>query len=89
MLNKNKFGVVIGAFLALMHLVWALAVAITPLGVQNFLDWIFKLHFLKTAWIIDITYISFLNGLLLVVVTFIVGYIFGWVFAWLRNLLKK
>lgn len=86
-LNKNKIGLVVGIFLAIVHIVWSLAVLIIPIQLQTFLNWIFVLHALQPYWVI--TAFNFVNAILLAVMTFIMGYIFGWVFAWCHNLMHK
>lgn len=82
-MDKNKAGLTVGYFLALVHLVWALAVIIMPSTLQSCLDWIFKLHGISNY--MTITSLSIINAILLVIVTFISGYIIGWVFAWLAD----
>jgi hypothetical protein len=86
-LDKNKTGLVVGFVLALMHAVWALFVAITPGGLQTFLDWVFKVHFLEPVWIL--TAFNFLDAIFLVILTFVCGFILGWVFAAVHNWLSK
>jgi hypothetical protein len=86
-LNKNKVGLVFGTFLALAHAVWALAVALIPGVLQQFVDWIFTLHSLRSLLII--TSFNFVNALMLVVMTFIMGYVFGWVFSAVWNWIRK
>ena len=87
MMDKNKIGLAFGCFIALMHLVWSIFVAITPQGLQSFLNWIFALHAIQPY--IIVTSFNFMNAVLLIIVTFIVGYIFGYVFSWLHNLVHK
>jgi len=87
MLDKNKIGLALGLFLAVVHAVWALMVAIIPGPLQSSLNWIFVLHSLEPIWIL--TPFNFLNAILLVIVTFILGYIFGWVFAWVHKVVHK
>ena len=86
-LDKNKIGLVVGLFLAIIHAVWALFVAIMPSTLQSFLDWIFNIHFLEPVY--TLTTFSFGNAIFLVIVTFIAGFILGWIFAWIHNLLHK
>lgn len=86
-LNKNKLGLILGTFFALMHALWALAVAIGAGFLQTALDWIFKIHFLKPVYVI--TAFSLSNAILLVIVTFVCGYIIGWVFAAIWNWIGK
>jgi len=87
-MSKNKLGLVVGSFLAIFHLVWSVAVAITPSGVQSFMNWIFNIHHLSLPMAI-ITPFVVSNAIILIIVTFIMGYIFGWVLAALFNILHK
>ena len=87
MLNKNKIGLVAGSFLAVIHAIWVLTIAIMPNVLQNFLDWVFQLHFLKPLYVI--TPFNLKDAIFLVVLTFVVGFIFGWIFTGLYNLLSK
>ena len=84
-LNKNQVGLVVGVFAALMHLVWALLVAI-GLG-QTVVDWVLPLHFIDM--LATILTFSLVNAVILIVMAFIGGYIIGWVFAALWNWLGK
>ncbi len=76
-----------GIFFGFLHLVWALAVAIVPDGLQSLLDWIFNIHFILPVY--TIASFNWLNALILVVVTLVVGYILGWLFAFIHNLVVK
>ena len=87
MIDKNKTGLTLGLFLAVVHAVWALAVAVIPGPLQASLDWIFNIHFLEPIW--KLTAFNLINAIFLVIITFVIGYIFGWVFAWLHNLHHK
>jgi len=84
-LEKNKTGLVLGIFFALLHLAWALLVAIG--SADAIIKWIMPLHFI--GLIVPITTFSIVNALILVIAAFIGGYISGWVFAWLWNIIKK
>jgi hypothetical protein len=86
-LNKNQIGLIVGLFLAIVHAVWAVFVAITPGALQKFLDWIFGIHFLEPVWVL--TAFNLVNAVLLVGVTFVCGFILGWVFAAIHNWLAK
>ena len=79
-MEKNKVGLALGGFFAGVHLIWALLVAIIPNALQTYFNWIFNLHGITP--IIEITGMTLMNAITLVIVTFIVGYIIGWVFAW-------
>ncbi len=87
MLNKNKTGLIVGFFLAIIHAVWAFAIAIIPNQLQNFLDWIFEVHFLEPYWII--TAFNIMGAIFLVIITFVFGYIFGFLFALIWNYILK
>jgi hypothetical protein len=87
LLDKNRAGIIGGLFLAIMHAVWALAVAIIPSTLQGFLDWVFGLHFLEPYFVL--TAFNFPNAVLLVILTFVCGYICGWVFAAVCNWIRK
>ena len=86
-LNANKIGLIVGFFLALVHLIWALAVAIIPGAMQNFLDWVFGLHFLEPVY--KLTAFNIMNAVWLIILTFVVGYIVGWIFAYVHNCVDK
>lgn len=84
-LNKNKTGLVLGIFAALLHAVWAIAVLI---GVaQTYLDWIFPMHFINSVF--EVATFSIVNAIILIVLAFIGGYVCGWVFAALWNWIEK
>jgi len=82
-LNKNKVGLILGFLFAMLHFIWSVFVLVFPSGLQKFLDWIFKLHFLNPIYILN--QFSFGNAIILIIMTFIVGYIIGWIFAILWN----
>lgn len=84
-LSESTVGLIVGAFLGLVHLAWAVLVAAGY--AQGLLDWIFDLHFLENPYMV--TEFAADKAALLVVVTFGVGYVGGWVFAWLWNTLGK
>lgn len=86
-LNKNKTGLVLGTLFAFVHLIWAILIAISPLLMQNLIDWIMRLHFLGIGILIHP--FSIINAILLVVVAFICGFVFGWIFAFAWNLMNK
>ena len=86
-IKAKQFGLTLGAFLAIVHAIWALGVAVVKQPMQNFLDWIFQIHFMQPYWIL--TEFNIGNAVLLVVMTFIIGYIFGWLLATLWNKFGK
>lgn len=84
-MNKTRAGLILGAFLGLFHLVWAIMVAIG--FAQAILDFIYKIHFLNNPFTIQAFSIG--NAVLLVLVTAAVGFVGGWILAFLWNKLKK
>jgi hypothetical protein len=86
-LSKNRVGLILGIFTALVYVVWDLAVALIPRILQKFLDWIFLLHSLNPVFIV--TSFDFLNAVLLVVMAFVIGYASGWGFAAVWNWIRK
>ena len=86
-MNKNKAGLVGGIFLGAAHLVWALAIAISPSLMQSLLDFIFRVHFISNGW--QLSAFNFVEAVFLVVITFLVGYIIGWLFALVVELTYK
>lgn len=84
-LNRHHVGLAVGIFLALLHAVWALAVAV---GVgQNVLNWIFPLHFLNQIY--SVASFSLTTALILIVMVLVCGYVMGWVFAAIWNYVVK
>ncbi len=79
--NKTKTGLTVGYLFAGIHLIWAILVASVPNALQTFFNWIFGLHGLAPLY--TITSMTFMNAIILVIVTFITGYILGWLIAWL------
>lgn len=76
-MSRNKVGLIVGFFFALLHLAWSLLVAITPLGVESFMNWVLRLHHITMPFAIITPFVP-ANAFLLVIITFIVGYILGW-----------
>jgi hypothetical protein len=84
-LNKNKTGLIVGAFSGSWHFLWSLLVGI---GVaQPFLDWIYRLHFLSNPF--HVAGFDKATAALLVFISFSVGYLMGWFFALLWNALPR
>ncbi|MCX6712908.1 MAG: hypothetical protein NTY66_01735 [Candidatus Vogelbacteria bacterium] len=86
-MTKNEMGVVFGSFIAIVHAVWLVLVALIPAGLQSFLDWIVGLHGMSIAMMVTST--SWGNAITLVIVTFVIGYILGWVFGWVVKKVRK
>ncbi len=84
-LNPGKVGLIIGAFMVIVHLIWSLMVAS---GIaQSFLNWIFQLHFVKNSFVV--AGFDLVTAIYLLIVVFVVGYILGWIFAWVHNSIHK
>jgi len=83
MLNRFKAGLVFGSFISFLHLIWAVAIAITPTGMQKFINRVIGLHFIQPTT--TITQATRGKGILLIVLTFIGGCIIGMIFACLWN----
>jgi len=86
-INANKLGLTIGIFVAALHALWAVLVAVGQDQVQAYLDWIFPLHFIGNVF--QIMTFNLVSALILVVMAFVGGYICGWVLAWLWNMVDK
>lgn len=79
---------ILGLFLALFHAVWSICVALMPMMVQDFVNWILVLHHINLPYTIIVPFVV-TNAIILVVLTFIIGYIFGWVLGYIRDLVLK
>jgi hypothetical protein len=80
-IHIKKFGLVLGLFVALVHLVWVLIIAAG--WAQGLIDFIFRLHTLSNPFVVQALTLKHAVGL--VVVTFVVAYVVGVVFAWIWN----
>lgn len=80
-INKKKIGLILGSFTGLMHLVWALLVAIGL--AQPLMDWIFGLHMISPVY--QVLPFNLGSSIILIIATFLGGYIFGWIFAAVWN----
>lgn len=85
MINKNKLGLTLGIFIAFLHLLWSLFVAVGM--AQKYLDWIFPMHFISA--IFSVTTFTIVNALILTVIAFIAGYVCGWLLGLVWNWLNK
>lgn len=85
--KRHQLGLTLGIAMAFMHFIWALAVAVTPAGMQKFINWVYSLHFLS----IPITVTAFVaaKALVLIVLTFVIGYIMGWILAFCHDWVEK
>ena len=84
-LNKNKVGFALGLLFGLLHLGWAILVALNL--AKPLMDWILGLHFMKLSY----TLAAFNAGtaLIFIIVTFVVGYAAGWILAGIWNWVHK
>jgi hypothetical protein len=84
-LSKAKTGLALGLFMAIVHAVWAILVA---LGVaQGLIDWVTGMHMMVNPYVVSGFSLGAAVGL--IVMVFVAGYILGWVFAALWNSLRK
>jgi len=80
-IHQQKVALSVAWFFAVVHFVWILIVA-GGMG-QQFIDWVFGLHFVTNTMIVGA--FSWGSAIWLLIVAFIVGYIIGWVFAGCHN----
>ncbi len=85
MLDKNRVGLTLGSFLALLHAAWS--VLITTGWAQYLADKAISLHMMKMPH--EVLAFNPLKALLLVGIAFLVGYIGGWIFAVIYNKFGK
>jgi hypothetical protein len=84
-LNPQKVALAVGGFIAAVHLVWSVIVALG--WGQGLVSFIFKLHMIAPAPIVGAFSIG--NAVGLIIVTGIVGSIAGFVFATIWNKVHK
>ncbi|MDD5699971.1 MAG: hypothetical protein PHH00_02135 [Candidatus Nanoarchaeia archaeon] len=80
----HKVAMAVGLFIASMHALWAIVVAL-GMG-QVYLNWILPLHFIDNLY--TVLPFNFLTALLLVVVAFVAGYLTVWLFMGFWKLMK-
>ena len=84
-LNPNKTGLVLGAFVGGLHVVWVLLVALG--WAQSVVNFVFWIHFLRPF----ITVESFNAGMALMLILlasaigFLVGYVLGVLWNWVHR----
>lgn len=76
---KKCWGLCFGLFLAVLHALWSLAIAISQSGVQWFIDKVMYWHSISMD--IAIEPFGFWRAVSLVIYTFIAGYIMGWLLS--------
>jgi hypothetical protein len=80
----NKPALVVGLFVAAMHIIWVLSVA---MGIgQTYLDWIFPLHLISNPF--SVLSFNLGSAILLPVVAFVVSYLATLLFVWLWKKVK-
>lgn len=81
MANKNKTGLVFGALLGGLHLIWSLLVMFgIAQMIYDFILWAHMIHLAIVIGPFDLT-----ASITLIVLTSAVGYVFGYVGAWVWN----
>ncbi len=86
-MTNNQFGLALGLFIAFLHAVWSVAVAIIPNLLQQFINWVLALHHINLP--MTITAFNMMNAIILVILTFVVGYIFGYILGVIVKAIKK
>ena len=83
-LKGRKIALVVGLFASILHVLWAILVAL-GMG-QKYLSLVFPLHFINNLY--TVMPFNLLNAVLLVVFAFIGSYIAALFFVWLWNTVK-
>lgn len=76
-ISPHRFGLTLALTFGLIHAAWALLVATG--WAQAYLDFIFKLHFIKFDLKIEPFHLG--TALLLIALTASIGYVLGWTFG--------
>lgn len=84
-LSPRHVGLVLGATVAIVHIIWAAMVALNI--AQPFLNFVLWVHFIKPIYIIEP--FEFRRAVLLVVVTGLIGFAFGSLLASIWTRLRK
>lgn len=71
--------------MAIIHVIWTSAIAISPTGMQTFFNRVAGIHFAQP--IVIITQPSLVNAITVIICAGIVGAIVGFIFSNLRNLI--
>jgi len=80
-INPLKAGAVVGALVAAWHVGWAALVAIG--WAQPFIDFIFRIHFIRPVYVIQSFEIG--TAIILIAVTAISGFLIGYIFSVIWN----
>jgi len=84
-LSKHRIGLVLAAFLGIVHLGWLVIVGLN--WGQALLDWVYEAHHLTNPFTVMPFELS--KTAMLLVWVLIGGYVFGWVFAFCWNKFNK
>jgi hypothetical protein len=82
-INVSKAGLAVALVLGGLHLCWSILVALT--WAQPVIDFVFWMHFIKPAYVIEPFAIS--RAAILIVLTAGIGFVIGSVFALVWNAL--
>jgi len=83
--NYGKPALVVAIFIAVIHALWALLVAI---GVgETYLNWIFPLHFLNNVY--SVSDFNIMTAIILVIIAFVFSYIAALLFAIIWKMVVK
>ncbi len=84
-MNKQKTGLAVGSFAAVMHVGWSILVM---LGLaQPFYNWALSIHAISVPVMIGPMSIG--GAVLLIITAFIMGNVVGWIFATVWNWINK
>lgn len=84
-IGVGKSGLVLGVVMGGFHLCWSALVASG--WAQPVMDFVFWMHFIKPAWVIEPFAIA--KAIILFFVTSIIGFVIGSIFAAVWNALHK
>jgi len=84
-MNSHKVGLVLGSFVAFIHLIWSILVGFG--WAQGLLNFIYNLHSLSNP--LTVLPFDFGRSVGLIIVTFIVGYVVGNIFSWFWRKLHR
>ena len=84
-LSESRTALVVGTFVALVHVIWSLLVFFG--FAKPYMDWILGLHFVNNSF--TLKPFAFGTAITLVIFTFVIGYVFGYIFAMVWNKLHK
>ncbi|MEK7581942.1 MAG: hypothetical protein AAB488_01270 [Patescibacteria group bacterium] len=80
-LNRNKVGLIVASFVALVHIIWSALVALE--WAQPLQDFMLEMHFLVNPYLV--LPFDWVTAIELIVLASIAGYIVGFVLATIWN----